>query len=84
MQSFVPYSPDSDFPLQNLPYGVFSTPADPRPRLGVAIGDRVLDLSLISQEGLLSGPELSRTDCFQQVGEGRIEFLVGHVQWCPP
>ncbi len=27
-----------------LPYGVFATPADPRPRTGVAVGDRVLDL----------------------------------------
>src|SRR5262245_37934742 len=33
-----------DFPVQNLPYGVFSTVDGPR-RVGVAIGDRILDLS---------------------------------------
>lgn len=35
---------ETDFPLQNLPYGVFFTEEDPLPRLGVAIGDQVLDL----------------------------------------
>ena len=33
-----------DFPVQNLPYGVFSTMDSPR-RVGVAIGDQILDLS---------------------------------------
>ena len=36
--------PEQDFPLQNLPFGSFVTAEDPRPRPGVAIGDRVLDL----------------------------------------
>jgi fumarylacetoacetase len=34
----------SDFPIENLPYGAFST-GDGPPRLGVAIGDQVLDLA---------------------------------------
>jgi fumarylacetoacetase len=36
--------PECDFPIQNLPLGVFRTRADPRPRVGVAIGDFILDL----------------------------------------
>ncbi|MFG1465676.1 fumarylacetoacetase [Xanthobacter sp. DSM 24535] len=40
--------PGTDFPIQNLPFGVFSTVADPRPRIGVAIGDRVFDLKRAS------------------------------------
>ncbi len=36
--------PDCDFPIQNLPLGVFKTAFDPQPRLGVAIGDHILDL----------------------------------------
>ncbi len=36
--------PNSDFPIQNLPLGVFRTPRDPQQRLGVAIGDAILDL----------------------------------------
>jgi len=43
----------SDFPVQNLPYGVFSAPARLAPRVGVAIGDQVLDLALLEQSGLL-------------------------------
>lgn len=37
----------ADFPVQNLPYGIFSTPGG-NPRSGVAIGDFVLDLSAIA------------------------------------
>jgi fumarylacetoacetase len=35
---------DTDFPIQNLPLGVFSSKADPNLRIGVAIGSHVLDL----------------------------------------
>lgn len=36
----------TDFPLANLPYGVFSRrDADTRPRVGVAIGDSILDIT---------------------------------------
>lgn len=45
--------PDCDFPIQNLPYGVFSTEAHDVPRVGVAIGDRILDLSVLESEGRL-------------------------------
>ncbi|WP_439686090.1 fumarylacetoacetase [Cupriavidus oxalaticus] len=40
------------FPLQNLPYGVFSVKGQP-PRVGVAIGDQVLDLAVLDDAGLL-------------------------------
>ena len=36
--------PATDFPVQNLPFGRFRTATNPAPRLGVAIGDQVLDL----------------------------------------
>ena len=42
----------SDFPIQNLPIGVFS-PLAGAPRGGVAIGDHVLDLRALHEEGLL-------------------------------
>ncbi|EGD80576.1 fumarylacetoacetase [Salpingoeca rosetta] len=57
MKSFIEVSPDSDFPIQNLPYGVFSKPGDETRRIGVAIGDQVLDLSAIRH--LFTGPILS-------------------------
>jgi fumarylacetoacetase len=53
LRSFVEVDPASDFPIQNLPYGVFATPEEPAPRVGVAIGDLVLDLAVLEREGLL-------------------------------
>ncbi|MCP4616052.1 MAG: fumarylacetoacetase, partial [Bradyrhizobium sp.] len=44
LRSFIPVDPASDFPIQNLPYGVFSARDGLAPRVGVAIGDYVLDL----------------------------------------
>jgi len=45
---------DGDFPIQNLPLGVFSRGGG-APRGGVAIGDQVLDLRAAREAGLLSG-----------------------------
>ncbi|MDF9301973.1 fumarylacetoacetase [Tritonibacter mobilis] len=44
---------DTDFPIQNLPYGVFSISDGPR-RIGVAIGDRILDLTALEEAGKLT------------------------------
>ncbi|WP_284165149.1 fumarylacetoacetase [Frigidibacter sp. SD6-1] len=46
-------SPDADFPLNNLPCGVFSTGAE-EPRCGMAIGDFVLDVSGLEAAGHLA------------------------------
>jgi len=45
-------SADHPFPLNNLPYGVFST-AGTDPRCGVAIGDMILDLQAAEAAGLV-------------------------------
>jgi fumarylacetoacetase len=42
----------ADFPIQNLPYGVFS-PDGGSARIGVAIGDAILDMAAASRAGLL-------------------------------
>ncbi|HEX4949026.1 MAG TPA: fumarylacetoacetase [Blastocatellia bacterium] len=42
-------APDTDFPIQNLPLGVFAVDEDELPCIGVAIGDQVLDLTAISE-----------------------------------
>lgn len=44
LESYISYSAESHFPIENLPYGVFSTANDPIHRIGVAIGDKILDL----------------------------------------
>jgi fumarylacetoacetase len=56
LHSFVEYAPDSHFPIQNLPYGVFRPPGAEVPRVGVAIGERILDLSVLEREVLLHVP----------------------------
>lgn len=45
---------DGDFPIQNLPFGVFRRRGEAA-RGGVAIGDRILDLAAVLEAGLLSG-----------------------------
>src|SRR5438445_9324577 len=67
LRSFIDVDPASDFPIQNLPYGVFSTAANPTLRVGVAIGDYVLDLWELEQDcrldvgplGVFSQPSLN-------------------------
>ena len=44
-------APEGHFPIQNLPFGIFSMASD-SPRAGVAIGDQILDLSVIEEAGL--------------------------------
>jgi len=46
---------DCDFPIQNLPFGIFRPTSGARRRGGVAIGDQVLDLSAAMSAGLFSG-----------------------------
>ena len=43
----------TDFPLNNLPYGVFST-GQGSSRCGVAIGDRILDVAALERAGLIA------------------------------
>jgi fumarylacetoacetase len=57
LKSFIDVDATSDFPIQNLPYGVFSTPDSAQRRVGVAIGDLVLDLAMLEAEGLLKAGE---------------------------
>ncbi|XP_063333363.1 fumarylacetoacetase [Pelmatolapia mariae] len=63
--SFITVDPTSDFSFHNLPYGIFSTSDNPRHRIGVAIGDQILDLSAV--KSLFRGPVLSKyQDVFDQ------------------
>jgi len=49
--------PESDFPIQNLPFGRFKVEDDPEWRIGVAIGDQVLDLRVA---GLINFSDMNR------------------------
>ena len=60
LRSFVQYDEKSHFPIQNLPLGVFEEQG--KKRVGVRIGDMVLDLALLERRGFFpSLPELFNT-----------------------
>jgi fumarylacetoacetase len=52
LRSWVPVPAGSDFPIQNLPFGIFSTPRR-SPRAGIAIGEHILDLAALAELGYL-------------------------------
>jgi fumarylacetoacetase len=52
--SFIDIAPESDFSLTNLPYGVFQPNALSKPRVGVAIGEYILDLSVLESAGFFA------------------------------
>ncbi|MCB2198116.1 fumarylacetoacetase [bacterium] len=79
-QSFIPISDQSDFPLENLPYGVFSPTPDKAPRVGVALGDQVLDMAVLEAEGLLEGTKLPSVRVFDQPTLNAFMEL-GHEAW---
>lgn len=54
-------SADHPFPLNNLPYGVFSTEGTEE-RCGVAIGDMILDLAAAEEAGLVTVSEIPAFD----------------------
>lgn len=48
--------PDSDFPIQNLPFGIFRRKSSTETfRGGVAIGDQIIDLAKLAQANLFEG-----------------------------
>lgn len=67
-KSWVDVSAESHFPLQNLPYGVFTTKKDTKPRIGVAIGALILDLKAASKLPLIGGTRAAQEGALQKVG----------------
>lgn len=54
-KSWVPGADSSEFPIQNLPFGIYSTSSKSR-RLGVAIGSQIIDLASLAQAGQIHVP----------------------------
>jgi fumarylacetoacetase len=65
LQSFIEVAPESHFSIQNLPFGIFK-PKECAPRVGVAIGDLVLDLSILEELGHFRSPEFQDQNVFAQ------------------
>jgi fumarylacetoacetase len=58
LKSWVTIPTNSDFPIQNLPFGIFEK--DGRKRAAVAIGDQLIDLDALQTTGLLERCELPK------------------------
>ncbi len=54
LKSWIEVREGSDFPIQNIPFGIFS-PKGKSPRPGTIIGDTIIDLSVLADEGFLDG-----------------------------
>ena len=68
----------TDFPLQNLPYGVFGSDA----RIGIAIGDSILDLRACTETGLLHGLSLETARACAADSLNAL-FALGPDHWSP-
>jgi fumarylacetoacetase len=80
LKSFLPVASESHFPIQNLPYGVFVPDGEEMPRIGVAIGEWVLDLYASDSHRLLDelGP---RTQSALRGQELNWFALLGRQAW---
>ena len=66
VRSFVDVAPDSPFPIQNLPYGVFRPQQGGEPRVGTALGDFIVDLSVLEAANLFDDPLVKTQRPFAQ------------------
>ena len=65
LKSWIEVKTGSDFPIQNLPFGVFKTDGRSA-RAGVAIGDYILDLSALAKAGLLDSINFDKKVLWQK------------------
>src|SRR5947208_3177023 len=65
LRSFIDVPVDSHFPIQNLPFGVFQ-PKQASARVGVAIGDLIVDLSILEEIGHFRSPEFQDQKVFSE------------------
>ncbi|HET7837083.1 MAG TPA: fumarylacetoacetase [Variovorax sp.] len=76
-----------DYPIQNLPFGRFSHGADAAPRIGVAIGDRILDLrraGLIDTDdmnALMAATPEKRAALRALISQGLAEGSARQAEW---
>jgi fumarylacetoacetase len=64
LRSFIDVDANSHFPIQNLPYCSFRRPAEPEPRIGIRIGEYLLDLAVLEHDGFFRDTVLGETHVF--------------------
>ena len=60
-KSWIEIDKDSDFPIQNIPFGIYSISGS-NPRACVAIGDKIADLYELATRGYLDGMDFNADD----------------------
>ena len=79
LDSIIEVAPDSHFPIQNLPFGVFE-PGNGAARVGVAIGDYIVDLSVLEEKGHFHFPEFQDRRVFSE-GSLNAFLALGRPAW---
>lgn len=81
LKSFVEVAKDSDFPIQNLPFGIFSPSSDSTQdaRVGIRIGDFVLDMSELSELNLINDLDFDHSVFYENILNPFIEL--GQKNW---
>ena len=73
LKSWLEIDSNSDFQIQNLPFGIFKTNFF-KPRVGVAIGDKVLDLYSLSILGYLKHQPFQPSDFLTESLNGLLKY----------
>ncbi len=66
IKSWIKYSAETDFPIQNIPFGVFKTKMGEDARCASRIGDKIIDLSELASMGYLSPLEFDTSVFFEE------------------
>ena len=73
LTSWLAINDGSDFPIQNLPFGMFTTAGQEPPSAGVAIGDQILDLRALVNADVMTMPAEAVTGSLNDLFELGIE-----------
>ena len=73
-RSWVKVAADSDFPIQNIPFGL-AAPKGRNESVVAAIGDQAVDLCVLAEAGLIDDDEFPILDSFIELGEDRLRAL---------
>src|SRR5438552_6974558 len=79
LRSFIDVPVDSHFPIENLPFGIFQ-PKGGNARVGVAIGDLIVDLSVLEELGHFRSPEFQDQKVFSEDSLNRF-LALGRPAW---
>tara|TARA_B100001029_G_C15056631_1_gene454886 strand:+ start:1379 stop:2617 length:1239 start_codon:yes stop_codon:yes gene_type:complete len=74
MKSFIKYDPECHFPIQNLPYGIFSSSDNSNLRGCIAIGSKVLDLAQCEVKGFLNSNYFQKSTLNKFMASGKNEW----------